>query len=185
MTLQTMREIKTALVDGHGRYDGSDMHTVRVRHVAGHPSGAAFGEWWGDWPRYTAAHVADVLAAEFGGQVTTDGPLLTVLSGRGVGGRPPVGPLVTLRFPPQLHDALDARARQYGTTRSALMRRGAELALAADTTPPRETAAELEMVSVRLPGELIARLDQHKLAVGTTRSALLRLGAELVLREPS
>jgi predicted DNA-binding protein len=177
--MQTMREIKAALMAGHGHYDGDDGYAVRVRHVAGHRSGAAIGEWWGDWPRELAEHIAAVLAAEFGGTIHTDGKLITVLSGRGPGGRPPVGPLVSLRFPPALLDRLDAHARQTGTTRSALVREGAEQLLAGDPAPAAERpSGTLEMISMRLPTDLIGRLDAAARAAGTTRSALLRLAAE-------
>lgn len=44
-------------------------------------------------------------------------------------GRPPVGPRITLRFPTDLVARLDERAEQEGTTRSELLRRGAEFVL--------------------------------------------------------
>lgn len=55
-------------------------------------------------------------------------------SGPSKGGRPEVGPAVNLRFPPELLDAVDARASREGVSRAALIRR-----LVADGlgSPPR------------------------------------------------
>lgn len=44
-------------------------------------------------------------------------------------GRPPVGPRITLRIPADLVDRLDAYAEEHDTTRSELLRQGAELVL--------------------------------------------------------
>ena len=57
------------------------------------------------------------------------------------GGRPPVGPMMSLRFPPYLLDQLDAHAQRVGTTRSDLIRRGAELLLERDYAMITATAA--------------------------------------------
>jgi hypothetical protein len=50
-------------------------------------------------------------------------------SGTDRGGRPAVGPMVSHRMPQDLIDRLDAHAAATGTTRSDLLRRGAELLL--------------------------------------------------------
>lgn len=178
--MRTLREIQAALAAGHGRDEGADSFTVRVRHVAGHRSGDAVTDWWGNWPHDTAEAVAAVLAAEYGGTVTVDAHAIYVVSRGDTGGRPPVGPLITLRMPPDLWDRLGHRAKQTHATRSALLRRGAELALATDRAPAAPDTG-LEMVGTRLPKELIDRLDTRKRELGTTRSALLRHGAEMIL----
>lgn len=184
MELTSSRQIAAALAAGHGKDDESDdTRSVRVRHVAGHRSGDALTEWWGCWPQSTAEQVAQVLAAEFGGRVTTWAQTITVVSGRDPGGRPPVGPLIALWFPPALVDRLDAAAATAGTTRSALLRQGAELALTTTRSPAPRTRTGMEMISVRMPKDLTARLDARKQELRTDRSALIRLGAELVLEQ--
>lgn len=45
---------------------------------------------------------------------------------RGPGGRPEVGPLITMRMPAKLTGWLDAHAKRTGTTRSHLIRRAIE-----------------------------------------------------------
>lgn len=45
------------------------------------------------------------------------------------GGRPAIGPPVMLRMPQELIDRLDAYADQLDTTRSELLRRGAEMVI--------------------------------------------------------
>ena len=57
------------------------------------------------------------------------------------GGRPPVGPMISLRFPTDLTARLDAHAAATGTTRSDLLRRAAELLLERDYTMITATAA--------------------------------------------
>jgi hypothetical protein len=49
---------------------------------------------------------------------------------RAKGGRPPVGPTIHLKLPPDLIQHLDAVAREWGTTRSEAARRLLRLALA-------------------------------------------------------
>lgn len=178
--MQTLREVHEAIAAGHGRDAGPDSYSVRVRHVAGHRSGNATTEWWGDWPQETAENVAALLVAEYTGTVTVDARAIYVISRGDKVGRPPVGPLITLRMPPDLWDQLGRRAEQTHTTRSALLRQGAELALATDRAPAAPDTG-LEMVGTRLPKELIGRLDTRKRELGTTRSALLRRGAEMIL----
>ena len=50
------------------------------------------------------------------------------------GGRPAVGPMISLRFPADLLAQLDVHAQRTGTTRSDLLRRGAEQLLTQETT---------------------------------------------------
>lgn len=54
-------------------------------------------------------------------------------------GRPYVGVKVMLRMPVVLRDLLDARARRVSSTRSALLRHGADLVLQQPETPDAAT----------------------------------------------
>ena len=110
-------------------YDGPGSWSVHIREL-GADRGADRGRWIGDYREADARAVAARIASERGGRVVKGEnlSLRVVIGSRG--GRPPVGPLVSHRMPADLVARLDAHAAATGTTRSELLRRGAELLLA-------------------------------------------------------
>lgn len=111
-----------------GQYDGPDGMLVRVITRGADNGGADRCETIGEYPEHRARAIAADLAQERGGRVRQDPhhsrALDVIVPNRG--GRPPVGPMISLRLPAELIRRLDAHAEAAGTTRSELLRQGAE-----------------------------------------------------------